>query len=175
MHQAVSEVKAAVCGASDLQSVAENSVCSSHEEVGTATHLGASRDITSHKLGIVTTTELTVIATDIVSCNVFVTLETHVGSSSEAAHQDLMGSAHASHSATLAAMNTTLRLADETVIGRLRDEVSELENCSEQGSIVRMPIAESQSKAPNMQSFAIGIRNQYGKESWGYWHDIEYN
>ena len=33
-----------------------------------------------------------------------------------------MGYAHASHSTTLAAMNTTLRVADETVIGRLLQE-----------------------------------------------------
>ncbi len=61
-------------------------------------------------------------------------------------------------------MNTTLRVADETVIGRLTDEVSELENCFGQASIVRMHVADSQSKAPSMQSFARGIPNKYGKE-----------
>jgi hypothetical protein len=75
-----------------------------------------------------------------------------------------MGYTHANHSTTLAAMNTTLRVADETVIGRLTDEVSELENCFGQASIVRMLVADSQSKAPSMQSFARGIPNKYGKE-----------
>ena len=178
MHQAVSGVKAAVCSGSDLQNLAENSVCSTYEEVGTATRLGASIDITSHKSGIATTTELTSIAADMVSCNVvdrtaIVTLDTHVESSSEAAHQDLMGYAHASHSTTLAAMNTTLRVADETVIGRLRDEESELENCFGQASMVRMPMADSQSKVSSRQSFARGTPNEYGKESCDYWHDIE--
>ena len=147
--------------------------------MGTATRLGASRDITSHKSGIATTTELTSIAADMVSCNVvdktaIVSLDTHVESSSEAAHQDLMGYAHASHSTTLAAMNTTLRVADETVIGRLRDEEFELENCFGQASMVRMPMADSQSKVSSMQSFARGTPNEYGKESWDFWHDIEY-
>ena len=179
ISEAVSEVKAAVCSGSDSQNLAENSVCSTYEEVRTATRLGASSDITSHKSGIATTTELTSIPTNITSCNVVdeaasVRLDTHVEPSSEAAHQDLMGYAHASHSTTLAAMNTTVRVADETVIGRLRDEVSELENCFGQASTLRMPVADSQSKARSMQSFARGIPNQYGKESWDYWHDIEY-
>jgi len=83
------------------------------------------------------------------SCNMVdeaasVRLDTHVEPTSEAAHQDLMWYAHASHSTTMAAMNFTLRVADETVIGRLWDEASELENCFGQAST--LPVADSQSK-----------------------------
>ena len=115
-------IRAAVCSGSDLQDLAENTVCSLYEEVLTATRLGA-RDIASHNSGAATTTELTSIAADIVSCTMadktaVVVLDTRVESSSEAAHQVLMGYAHASHATTLAAMNTPLRVADETFIGR---------------------------------------------------------
>ena len=89
----------------DSQNLSENSICSTDEEVGTATRQGARNGISNNNSSIASTAEQTSIATNIASCDVLdkiatVILDTHDESSPKVADHDLT---HASPSTTVPA------------------------------------------------------------------------